>query len=313
MPIVIPRGEEGLGERLRQSGAAVIGEAAALHQDIRPARIGLLNLMPAATMESTEQQWLRYISHTVLQIEPVLMKFDDDFREREGASRSQILGRYQPLSSVAEQGLDGLIVTGDNLELKAGIDIAYDRPELLPFTDIQYAKPLAETIDWARSNVRSTVYSCLASHYALHHLFGIERQGGDRKIFGVFEHVLNRTDSNFTVGMDDTVAAPHSRWGDMPPEELENAGIQLLAVSREVGWLLAQSKNQAGGDDLFIQGHPEYDRYDLHAEYQRDRDAGQKPPQNYYRAEQPRLTWVTDARALHGNWIASLYDSFSQL
>lgn len=138
MPIIIPEGAEYLGSRLDNAGAAVVSELAAAQQDIRPARIGLLNLMPAAAMERTEIQWLRYISHTVLQIDPVLIKFDDDFRERQGASRSRVLERYKRFSEVASEGLDGLVVTGDNIELA---DPASPELGLQTFQAVRYARP----------------------------------------------------------------------------------------------------------------------------------------------------------------------------
>jgi homoserine O-succinyltransferase len=125
-------------------------------------------------MKRTETQWLQYMSHSVLQIEPVLVKFDDDKRERVGASRAEVLNRYRPFREVADSQIDGLIVTGDNLELRQSPDA--DPTDPLPFEEISYAEQLADVIDWARSNVRSTIYSCLASHFVLDYLYGVERE-----------------------------------------------------------------------------------------------------------------------------------------
>lgn len=161
MPIVINAELQGLSNRLRHAGAVVLDEEQALKQDIRPARIGLLNLMPAPAMEATENQWLRYISNTVLQIEPVLMKFDDDPRELDpGASRQKILERYTPFSEIKSLGLDGLIVTGDNLELRKENSTKH---EALPFEEIKYGDSLKAIIDWAKENVFSTIYSLSTS------------------------------------------------------------------------------------------------------------------------------------------------------
>lgn len=312
MPIIIPSGEmDGLHERLEIAGAAVLSQEQAEHQDIRPARIALLNLMPAASMERTETQWLRYMSHSVLQVEPVLLKFDDDLRERNGASRASILNRYRPFQEVIDSNIDGLIVTGDNLELR---DVAGEKTtEPLPFDDIAYAQQLADVIDWARTNVRSTIYSCLASHFALDYLYGIEREIGNAKVFGVYDHVVNPTiPSELTSGVDDTIRAPHSRWGNVPVEALSSTPVEVLATNSAVGWLLAQDYNDAGGTDVFIQGHPEYDRHDLQAEHRRDGGLKQVQPEGYYSPSgQPQLTWANDARALHANWIASMYRQFS--
>jgi len=316
MPIILPFSEESLRRRLAASGAAVLTAEAAQRQDIRPARIGILNLMPAPAMEATEAQWLRYISHTVLQVEPVLIKFDHDFRERSGASRESILSRYMPFALAAADGLDGLVITGDNLELAEPTD--YNRPQELPLAAIRYGSQLAEIIDWARQHIYSTIYSCLASHFALHHIYGLRREIGPRKTFGVYEHrVLTATAGHFTAGLDDTFTAPHSRWGRVEPDAVAGAGVRLLATNDEAGWLLAEAANRAGGRDLFIQGHPEYDRGDLDREYRRNLAHGyDAPPQHYYLgdnpARQPMLTWANDARALHSNWIGAIYTHFSQ-
>lgn len=307
MPIIVPEGDR-LYYRLQTSGAAVLTEEAASHQDIRPARIGMLNLMPKDSMEEAEVQWLGSMSRTVLQIEPVFVKFDNDYRERNGASRSAVLSRYTSFSEVAEQGLDGLIVTGDNLELRGAS--SNTTPELMPLGDIKYAAQLAGVIDWARSNVRSTIYSCLASHFVLNHLFGLERQIGESKIFGVFEHAVDRSSNKpILAGLDDSMKSPHSRWGDIPVKAMGGAALELLAASDRAGWLLASSPNGTGGADLYIQGHPEYNRLDLDKEYQRDKATGQAAPVGYYapNSETPALSWANDARALHSNWINELY------
>ena len=117
MPIIIREEQFRLKSRLTKAGAIVLDDIDAANQKVRPARIGLINLMPAATMEVTELQWLRYMSNTAVQIDPVLIKFDKDFRERAGESRANILTRYIPFSEAKKNGLDGLIITGGNLEL----------------------------------------------------------------------------------------------------------------------------------------------------------------------------------------------------
>ena len=305
MPIILPERETNLYDTLKASGAAVIYEREALRQDIYPARIGLLNLMPAAAMARSESHWLRAISDSVLQVEPIFIKFDDDPRERSSSSRRTILGRYQPFSTATRRGLHGLIITGDNLALRGDSS----QRKLLPFEEIFYAHQLAQVIDWARQNVYTTIYSCLASHFALHYLYGLERQIAGQKIFGIFEHAVQE-DSDFTHHMNDTMYAPHSRWGDIAVGALTRAGLQILATSKDVGWLLAQGTNEAGGQDLFIQGHPEYGRYDLADEYKRDQPLGIAPPQDYFRAGRPCLTWITDAQVLYSNWIKAIYNSW---
>ena len=305
MPIITPNSptDKQFYKRLQMSGAAVIDTKTASKQDIRPARIGLLNLMPAATMEDTELRWMRFISHTVLQIEPVLIKFDNDFRERPGASREKILKRYTNFSAASSLGLDGLIITGDNQEL--GRD-----HNLLPFDKLLYGDQLQEVINWANKNVFTTIYSCLASHFALNYLHGLERRLSKDKIFGVYSHDVVKKDSALTLGIDDSIRAPHSRWGDVTLEHIEKVNqISLVAANKNVGWLLAE-ESKPDSQNFYIQGHPEYWRNDLHKEYIRDR---KKIPENYYQDPglNPKLTWANDARALHANWISSIYARFS--
>ena len=256
-------------------------------------------------MLGTELRWMRFISHTVLQIEPVLLKFDDDFRERPGASREEILGRYKPISEAACDGLDGLIVTGDNQELdEAG--------EVLPFEDILYAEQLRELIDWADDNVYSTIYSCLASHFALNYKHGLERNKSKDKVFGVYSHEVVGRESNLVDGVDDVIESPHSRWCDVPISDVVGVcALRLVALNERIGWLVAEEETK-GGVDVYLQGHPEYWRSDLHREYQRDQAS---LPENYYRYGtqlEPRLTWANDARALHSNWIAGIYHNYSK-
>lgn len=306
MPIVIPEGGKDYDfyNRLSDSGSAVIDDADARCQDIRPARIGLLNLMPAPVMEDTELRWLRSISYTALQIEPVLMKFDDDVRDSAGSSRQEILQRYEPFSDVAERGLDGLIVTGDNQERRAD-------GSLQPFDELHYDKDLREVIDWADSNVKAIIYSCLASHYALKYDFGLDRELNNPKSFGVYRHDIVKQ-SSIVENMDDIISAPHSRWGNIPTNDLHAAGVEVLAANDQIGWLLAEASTSTGGLKTYIQGHPEYWRYDLHGEYMRDR---KNVPANYYHgdnpANKPSLSWTNDSRALLGNWVTRIYNDYS--
>jgi homoserine O-succinyltransferase len=112
--------------------------------------------------------------------------------------------------------------------------------------------------------------------------------------------------------MDDSIRAPHSRWGNIPVAALGATAVDVLASNSDIGWLLAQDTNEAGGHDVFIQGHPEYDRDDLRIEHTRDAGSRQHEPVGYYSPDgQPQLTWANDARALHDNWINALYRHFS--
>lgn len=308
MPIIIPEAtpDAKFYDRLSDAGAAMIPEDKAVHQDARPARIGLLNLMPAPVMEETELRWLQFISHTVLQIEPVLVKFDDDCRENYGSSREHILQRYQEFSEVRERGLDGLIITGANQELSP------DKKSLLPFEELNYFKALSKIIDWANENTCSTIYSCLASHFALNMRYGLTRNLTSKKTFGIYRHDVIERDSELVFAMDDSIAAPHSRWGDINSETLASKALKVVAINQEAGWLLAEEPNNNNGSNVYIQGHPEYWRTDLHQEYQRD---GTQMPEHYYpdndSINRPILSWSNDARSLLSNWISRIYEQYS--
>lgn len=306
MPIIVPGAghPDPLFARLAEAGAALIDEETAEQQNFRNiTRIGLLNLMPALAMEATETQWFGHISHTEIPIELVLVKLDDDPREREGASRSTILSRYTPLAEVRDKGLDGLIITGANLEVEKHHD---GTQSAIDFSDISYAPQLTEAIRWSVDNVHSTIYSCLASHFALNSLYNLQREIVPKKIFGVFEHHVNTTNSPITLGIGDTIRAPHSRWGNVRAEDARRAGLTILAIHEKIGWLLLEDLDNG----LHIQGHPEYHERALGDEYERDRDAGQAPPLNDCENKDPELL-TQDAHTLFSNWISGIRSSNS--
>ena len=315
MPIIVPEGccDDRLSRNLENASIPTVGAEEVSQLDVVPTRIGLLNLMPAASMEATEMQWLRWIGSGPLQIEPVLVKFDNDQRESAGSSRAELLCDYTPFSEVAETGLDGLIVTGDNLEVEAFSGIASRKP--IGLDQINYAKALNSIIDWARGNVPSTIYSCLGGHYALNYLHGLPREINPHKpkTFGVYEHDIVAPESPFVRDIKSPILSPHTRWGNISPERISTIkALTMLAINEQVGWLLVTDPNDTGGEDLFIQGHPEYYAHDLETEYLRDLSIGQAAPQNYYEDDDPdkpiKNTWESDARALHGNWIKYLFE-----
>lgn len=252
-----------------------------------PSTVGLLNLMPAKKEAVTVEQWTRLLGVNTL------IKFDDDPRDDE------VLQDYQTFSEAVAGGLDALIVTGANLELS---DPANPESELLPFSEIPYVDQLGEIMDWAQASTRLTVYSCLASHVALGHLFGLPRERGVYKTFGVYDHEVI-TDNSLTSGLR-TIKSPQSRWGGIATKHLLDADIKVLAESEDAGWLLA-SKKRPTGVDIFLQGHPEYGPTDLHAEFSRDQKRWPQAPINYYHHNNPALGiavgWSQDAEQLFGN------------
>lgn len=334
MPILKPHEQlagEAFYERLQNAGVICSNQAP---EGAKVLRVGLMNLMPGEVMPQTEIDWLGKLAllRDDVYIEAVPIKFDNDRRERPGASREKVLESYVSLSEVKKDGLDALIVTGDNLELKKHRGFA-NRRKPLPFEDITYYDQLNDLIEWADGNVGSTVYSCLASHFALNSLYGLRRKLRRQKAFGVFRQSVNHTEhSALTEGLRRTMLMPHSRWGQVPiaaiqrkvrhSKEMEKDDFKILTASRDVGWGIASRRNHTlntqgnTGFDLFIQGHPEYSRTALHGEFWRDVFAKVRQlkeiPKNYYRSapldkeesvSQIDDSWTMDSDILFRNWL----------
>ena len=252
-------------------------------------RIGLVNLMPSPVFGKTEDEWRESFGATA---EIVPLRFEDD--PRLARCRSAEVLRPLPTLDEAVDGLDGLVITGANLEVD-------EEGNALPFESIIYARQLKHAISLAET-LPVAVYSCLASHIALKQLVGVERQVGQEKVFGLFCHEVKQV--ALTEGLGAPLVAPHSRWGDIPSRALEAAGVEVLADGFEAGWLLAQ-RERAGGTSVFIQGHPEYGQHDLAEEYLRDQASGQLPPHNYFPyndpSREPRYVWRDNAATLFQN------------
>lgn len=203
--------------------------------------------------------------------------------------------RCTPVSEAEKSGIDALIITGANLERRAD-------GSPLPYSDIRYYDPLVELIDWAQQHTRLTIYSCLASHIALYHLYGIERDMSDRKQLGVYEHVTR--ESWITEGLA-RIRAPHSRWGKIAGKLLEGHNITIVADGDEAGWLIAEADSENGSKNVFIQGHPEYWAGDLDKEYKRDSIETGFLPEHYYPNDDssldPIYSWELDSIALFKN------------
>lgn len=266
-------------------------------QDIRPLEIGILNLMPSAVVERTELQLLRLLANSPLQIRPTFLYFD----EHRSSKQSHFDAFYKTLREVREHGLDGAIVTGANLE-------EHD------FEHVRYWNELTNFLDWARESVTSTIFSCWAVHAGLYHRYGLKPRRYDTKRFGVFAHrVAHETLSPFLASMDDTVFIPHSRWrgiekGDVATHE----ELQVLIDSDEAGPHLIAGR---GGREIYLQGHPEYDRIDIAAEYLRDKAAGVaiSLPRNYFpdddESKVPLRNWSANAQVFYSNWINWIYQT----
>ena len=302
MPLIVPSSASlPVHDTLASERVLIIDQSRAEHQQIRPLRIGLLNLMPASVREQTEIQFFRLLGNTPLQIEPVLIRFDE-FIPNTGKERMEIF--YEQFGEVKTKGLDGLIVTGANLETK-------EDGSLLNFEEIHFVEEWKKILSWAQEYVTSTIYSCLGSHFALEYFYDLKRDLSAQKIFGVFDHTLDReSHPEFLQGMNDIVPVPHSRWGDIAVEKITNKDLEVVAQNPDCGWHMIIGRN---GREVYLQGHPEYDREDLVGEYLRDKEHGQAMPQNYFpdndETKLPLCNWKADGSVFYRNWVNHVYQT----
>ncbi|MCL1914165.1 MAG: homoserine O-succinyltransferase [Eubacteriaceae bacterium] len=259
-------------------------------QDIRPLRIGIVNLMPTKIV--TETQLLRLIGNTPLQIDVVLIHMKS--HESKNTAKEHLLEFYTTFSEIRGRKFDGLIITGAPVEM-------------LPFEEVDYWDELVEIMEWAQVNVTSTVYICWGAQAALYHFHGINKHELPRKCFGVFEHKsLNKT-SKLMRGFDDRFFVPHSRHTTVLREDIEKVpGLEILSESDESGVYIVEA---GGGKSIFVTGHSEYDGDTLKNEYLRDIAKGMDMhvPKNYFEDDDPQkdvqIKWRAHSNLLFSNWL----------
>lgn len=289
MPIKV-QGDLPAKEILERENIFVMDENRAVHQDIRPIQIAIVNLMPLK--EETELQLLRSLSNTPLQVDVTFLTMNS--HESRNTSTSHLNKFYQHFEDVREQRFDGMIITGAPVEN-------------MEFEEVDYWDELTEIMAWSEENVTSTIYLCWAAQAGLYYHYGLKKRQLAQKMFGLFWHrVLNRK-IPLVRGFDDMFLAPHSRHTEVPIEDIRACGkITILAESDEAGFFLGMADD---GRKIFVMGHPEYDRVTLDGEYKRDLGKGMdiQLPKNYYRddncANKPLLMWRSHANNLYTNWL----------
>lgn len=277
-------------EILEQENIFVMDEHRAMHQDIRPIKIGLLNLMPLK--EDTELQILRSLSNTPLQVDVVFVNVSS--HKSKNTSTSHLNKFYVSFEEIKDQRFDGFIITGAPVEQ-------------MPFEEVDYWEELKEIMEWTKTHVTSTMHLCWGAQAGLYYHYGIEKVQLDEKVFGVFEHCVKNRKTPLVRGFDDVFYAPHSRHTTVPTEAIESEEqLIILAESEEAGVFLTMSLD---GKQIFVMGHPEYDRVTLNNEYMRDKNKGLEIslPKNYYPDDnfenRPLLTWRSHANNLYTNWV----------
>jgi len=263
---------------LKAQGEEILELGQALHQDIRELHIGFLNLMPNASFQATERQFLRLVGSSNQIVQYYIYLFTIDGIERDKKTQDYIDSYYTSFNDVKDAGVDALIITGTNP--------ANPSLEQEPFWD-----PLGEVVDWATSNVTSVLCSCLAVHAIVKHLHAIERKPLHRKRWGVYSHRITETKHPLLRNINTRFDVPHSRNNDVSPEQLQAAGFKILAAGSESGVHMAVSPDMLR--IVYLQGHPEYDRISLLKEYKREvnryfegaRDSYPESPENYFNAD----------------------------
>ncbi len=277
-------------EILENENIFVMDENRAMHQDIRPLQIGILNLMPIK--QDTELHLLRSMSNTPLQVDVTFIKMNSHISLNTSATHLNKF--YVTFDEIKEQKFDGLIITGAPLEQ-------------IPFEEVDYWEELCGIMEWSKIHVTSTFHICWGAQAGLYYHFGLNKSVLDKKLFGIYEHrVLNRK-VPLVRGFDDTFYVPHSRYTEVSADKIHGCeALTVLAESDEAGVLLAIAD---GGRQIFVQGHFEYDRRTLENEYKRDVAKGIEidPPFNYYPdddpTQKPMLQWRAHCNNLYTNWL----------
>jgi homoserine O-succinyltransferase len=289
MPVKIPSNLPAR-ELLEKENIFVMSELRAAHQDIRPLKIAVLNLMP--TKIQTETQILRLLGNTSLQIEISLMHMGT--HESRNTPADHLEAFYSTFDQVKGKKFDGLVITGAPVEN-------------LPFEEVDYWKELEAILDWSSTHVFSTLHICWGAQAGLYHHYGVPKYPLPKKMFGVYKHEILEPQEHIVRGFDEDFPAPHSRHTGVLREDVLNAGgLRLVAESPEAGVYLVVSED---GRRVFVTGHPEYDRLTLKAEYERDLTRGMpiEVPKDYFPGDDPSVkpgvTWKSHAHLLYANWL----------
>ncbi len=289
MPIKIPNQLPAV-KTLTSENIFVMTETRAISQDIRPLKLLLLNLMP--TKIDTETQFSRLLGNTPLQIELELMHTKT--HKSKNTSEEHLLAFYKTFDDIKDRNFDGMIITGAPVEM-------------MEFEEVEYWDELCEIMEWSKTHVHSTFHICWGAQAGLYYHFGIKKHPLPEKLFGVFEHKVDRKSSILFRGFDDTFMVPHSRHTTVLLEDIKKEpALKLLASSDKAG-VYAVATNK--GRQIFVTGHSEYDARTLEKEYLRDKNLGLpiKVPENYYPNDDdrkaPQVTWRSHANLLFSNWL----------
>ena len=289
MPLILPKTLPAY-QVLGSENVFVMHQRRAETQHIRPLRILALNLMP--TKIATETQLARLLANSPLQVQLTLLHTASHPANHVPGGHMEAF--YKTFDEVKNDRFDGMIITGAPVEQ-------------MPFEQVDYWPELCRIMDFTRTNVYSTLHVCWGAQAALYHHFGIEKQPLAQKMFGVFPHRVTRPSNPLVRGFDEVFWAPHSRHTGVNEQQVKACGqLRVLAESDEAGLYLLSTDS---GRQIFVTGHPEYEKYTLDAEYKRDVAKGLaiRPPRNYYPGDDPAkppvYRWRGHAFLLYTNWL----------
>ena len=289
MPIKIP---DSLPARvtLESENIFVMTEYRAIHQDMRPLNLLILNLMPTKIV--TETQLLRKLSNTPLQVEVELLQTASHVSHN--TDSDHLLSFYTTFEKIRDRKFDGMIITGAPVEN-------------LDFSDVDYWPELCEIMEWSKTHVHSTLHICWGAQAGLFYHYDIPKYSLPKKLFGVFPHTIIKKQSPLFRGFDDQFFVPHSRYTENHMEDiLARPELELLALSPDAGVFAVKSEDNRR---FFITGHPEYDPDTLANEYYRDVNKGLDidVPANYFENDDPALPpvvrWRSAAQLFYNNWL----------
>lgn len=277
-------------EILENENIFVMDEQRGSHQDIRPLKIGILNLMPIK--QDTELHLLRSMSNTPLQVDITFIKMNSHVSMHTSATHLNKF--YVTFDEIKHQKFDGFMITGAPLEQ-------------IPFEEVDYWEELCEIMEWTKSHATSTFHICWGAQAGMYYHYGLNKSELPKKLFGIYKQKVKNRRNPLVRGFDDEFYVPHSRYTEISADKIHNCeALTVLAESEEAGVLLAIA---GGGAQVFVQGHFEYDRYTLDTEYRRDIDKGLNidVPINYYPKDDPErrpiLSWRAHGNALYTNWL----------
>lgn len=289
MPIKIPNTLPAY-EILSNENIFVMTADRAKQQDIRPLKIAVLNLMPDKI--AYETQLMRLLGNSPMQVDITLVQIAS--HASKNTSQEHLSAFYQTFKDIKETKYDGLIITGAPVET-------------LPFEQVDYWEELTEIMEWSKTHVFSTFHICWGAQAGLYYHYGIKKYPLQKKMFGVYKHLVNRNNVKLLRGFDDCFNVPHSRHTTvLQTDILQKEKLEIISESPDCGVYIVATKD---GRQIFVMGHSEYDQYGLKREYDRDIAKGMKinVPDNYFPDDnpnnEPMMTWRSHANLLFANWL----------